>query len=104
MPSSDAEKLMRIGQAAKAAGVSAQTVEYYIMLGLIDPITPRGKRSRFFDAGLVKRIRLIRELNDSGYTLREIRTTWMHQTAQLGIIAYMQECEYSVASTLRLVR
>ena len=77
MPSSGAKNPMRIGQAAKAASVSTQTIEYYVLLGLIEPITTPGKRSRFFDDDLVKRIRLIRELNDSGYTLREIRTTWL---------------------------
>lgn len=79
MTPSKTRKLMRIGQAAKAAGVSTQTVEYYIMLGLIDPLTLPDRRSRFFNASLVKRIRLIRELNDSGYTLREIRTTWLRR-------------------------
>ena len=71
------EKLMKISQAAEAAGVSKQTIEYYIMLGLIEPITPPNSRRRFFDDNLVKRIKLIHELNASGYTLREIRTTWM---------------------------
>ena len=68
---------MRISQAAKAARVPVQTVEYYIMLGLIEPITQPGSRRRSFDETLVKRIRLIHELNDSGYTLREIRATWL---------------------------
>ena len=68
---------MKISQAAKAAGVSKQTIEYYIMLGLIEPITTKGSRRRFFDDKLIKRIKLIHELNASGYTLREIRTTWM---------------------------
>ena len=77
MPSAEAKKLRRISQAAEAAGVSAQTVEYYIMLGLVDPITHPPARRRFFDEKLVKRIRLIHELNDTGYTLREIRTTWL---------------------------
>ena len=78
MPAANGQKkLMRIGEAAKAAGVSVQQVEYYILLGLIDPITPRGTRRRLFDERLVTRIRLIHELNDCGYTLREIRTTWL---------------------------
>ena len=71
------EKLMRISQAAGAAGVSKQTVEYYIMLGLIDPHRRPGKRGRFFDDDHVGRIRLVRQLNDSGYTLREIRETYL---------------------------
>ena len=78
-PAADGKASMRIGQAAKAAGVSVQTVEYYVMLGLVEPITRPPSRRRFFDEQLVKRIRLIRELNDSGYTLREIRTTWLRR-------------------------
>ena len=49
-------KLLRIGEAAKAAGVTRQTVEYYILLGLLEPIRPEGGRQRFFDANLIKRI------------------------------------------------
>ena len=71
------KKLMRISEAAKAAGVSAQTVEYYIMLGLIEPARQPGKRGRYFDDDHVKRIRLIRRLNETGYTLREIRETYL---------------------------
>ena len=69
--------LMRISAAADAAGVSKQTVEYYLMLGLVCPIRKSGGRGRFFDQALVKRIRLIRRLNDSGYTLRAIRETYL---------------------------
>jgi len=71
------ESLMRIGEAAKAAGVSRQTIEYYIMLGLIEPIRGESARSRFFDAKLIRRIRLIRRLNESGYTLQSIRETYL---------------------------
>ena len=69
--------LMRISAAARAAGVSAQTIEYYIMLGLVFPIRLSQRQGRFFDAGLVRRIRLIRRLNHSGYTLRAIRETYL---------------------------
>lgn len=75
------EKLMRISSAAQAAGVSKQTVEYYIMLGLIDPIRPDDSRGRFFDEALVKRIRLIRRMNKTGYTLRDIRQTYLQGRA-----------------------
>ena len=74
---------MRISQAAKAAGVSRQTVEYYIMLGLIVPIRTDSGR-RFFDAALVRRIRLIRKLNRTGYTLRAIRETYLARRGRTG--------------------
>jgi len=70
---------MRISQAADAAGVSKQTIEYYIMLGLVKAIRRPGHRGRYFDAELVRRIRLIRRLNESGYTLRAIRETYLHR-------------------------
>lgn len=73
------KKLMTIGQAAKAAGVSTQTVEYYLMVGLLTPIKCPPSPRRFFDAALVRRIRLIRELNQNGYALREIRLTWLRR-------------------------
>jgi len=69
--------LMRISQAAREAGVSKHTLEYYIMVGLISPIRSPGKRGRFFDDKLIRRITLIRRLNQSGYTLRDIRETYL---------------------------
>ncbi len=71
------ERLLRISAAASAAGVSRQTVEYYIMLGLLKPVRRAGKRARYFDDALVRRIRLIRQMNQSGYTLRDIRETYL---------------------------
>jgi DNA-binding transcriptional MerR regulator len=47
------------------------------MLGLIEPVRIDGSKGRFFDDELIKRIRLIRELNKSGYTLRDIRETYL---------------------------
>jgi DNA-binding transcriptional MerR regulator len=71
--------MMRISEAARAAGVSKQTIEYYILVGLISPIRSPGRRDRLFDADLVRRIRLIRRLNESGYTLRAIRETYLRR-------------------------
>ena len=71
------ESLVRISAAAEAADVSKQTIEYYLMLGLIEPVRIEGRHGRFFDDELIKRIRLIRELNKSGYTLRDIRETYL---------------------------
>lgn len=71
--------LVRISQAALQAGVSRQTIEYYIMIGLIAPVRPGGKAGRYFDDKLIQRIRLIRQLNESGYPLREIRLTYLQR-------------------------
>ena len=71
------ETLVRISAAAKSADVSKHTIEYYVMLGLVDPLRVDGRKGRFLDDELIKRIRLIRELNKSGYTLRDIRETYL---------------------------
>ena len=66
-----------IGTAAKKAGISRQSLQYYLMVGLLEPteITPTGRR--LFDQKCVERIRLIKKLNDSGYPLRAIRELFM---------------------------
>ena len=71
------DSYMRISGAAGAADVTVQTVEYYIMLGMVCPLRRPGNRGRFFDRALVRRIRLIHRLNESGYTLRAIRETYL---------------------------
>lgn len=68
---------MSIGQAAEKAGVSRQSLQYYIMIGLLEPteVTPGGRR--LFDEKTVGRIRLIKKLNKTGYPLRAIRELFM---------------------------
>ena len=71
------ESMLRISAAAKAAGVHTQTIEYYIMVGLVKPLRQPDKTGRYFSRRLVRRIRLIRDLNQSGYTLRAIREIYL---------------------------
>lgn len=77
MTQNDENALISIGQAAEKAGVSRQSLQYYLMVGLLEPtqVTPSGRR--MFDAKAVERIRLIKRLNDSGYPLRAIRELFM---------------------------
>ena len=65
--------LVQIGRAAEMAGVSRQSLQYYLMLSLVEPtkLSPGGRR--LFDKKAVERIKLIRKLNKSGYPLRAIR-------------------------------
>jgi DNA-binding transcriptional MerR regulator len=76
-------KLMPIGAAAKKAGISRQSLQYYLMLGLLEPteISPTGRR--LFDSKSVERIRLIKKLSDSGYTLRAIRELFLESRTRL---------------------
>jgi len=67
------DKLISIGKAAKLAGVSTQSLQYYIMVGLITPTVVSKTNRRLFDEKTVERIKLVKDLNKSGYPLRAIR-------------------------------
>lgn len=69
----DNKKLVPIGSAAKQAGISRQSVQYYLMIGLLEPTVTSSNGRRLFDEQAIKKIRLIREFNQNGYPLRAIR-------------------------------
>lgn len=80
---SEKSKLAPIGAAAKKAGVSRQSLQYYLMVGLLEPteVTPSGRR--MFDQKCIERIKIIKKLNKSGYPLRAIRELFMEGRGEL---------------------
>ena len=83
MTKSQKGKLESIGSAAKKAGVSRQSLQYYLMIGLLEPteVTPSGRR--LFDHKSIEVIKLIKDLNKSGYPLRAIRELFMEGRTDL---------------------
>jgi Cu(I)-responsive transcriptional regulator len=65
---------MKIGEVAKASGVSAKMIRHYEAHGL----TPRAGRTqsgyRVYDAGDVHVLRFIRRARDLGFSMNEIKT------------------------------
>ncbi len=76
--------LITIGAAATKAGVSRQSLQYYIMLGLLEAtkITKTGRR--LFDQKSIERVKLVKKLNKSGYPLRAIRELFLEGRTRLG--------------------
>ncbi len=74
---SDKGKLMQIGAAAEKAGVSRQSLQYYLMVGLLEATEVSSTGRRLFDDKAVQRVKLIKKLNESGYPLRAIRDLFM---------------------------
>ncbi len=72
-----------IGPAAKKAGVSRQSVQYYLMLGLLEPSETTATGRRLFDDKAIERIKLIKKLNESGYPLRAIRELFLQGRTDL---------------------
>jgi len=77
------DKLLSIGVAAKKAGISRQSLQYYLMVGLLEATQVTGSGRRMFDEKAVERIRLIKKLNKSGYPLRAIRELFMEGRTDL---------------------
>ena len=71
------DKLMPVGKAAEKAGVSRQSLQYYLMIGLLEPTQVTAGGRRMFDDKSVEKIKLIKRLNESGYPLRAIRELFM---------------------------
>ena len=76
-------KLISIGAAAKKAGISRQSLQYYLMIGLLEATEITSTGRRMFDERAVERIKLIKKLNDSGYPLRAIRELFLHGRTDL---------------------
>lgn len=65
---------LTISRAADRAGVGVETIRFYERRGLIkQPMRPRGGGFRFYDEAVVGRIRFIRQAQDLGFSLREIK-------------------------------
>ena len=76
-------KLTPIGTAAKKAGISRQSLQYYLMVGLLEPTEVTSTGRRLFDEKSIERIKLIKKLNDSGYPLRAIRELFLEGRTSL---------------------
>ena len=59
--------LVRIGQLARAAGVSTPTVHYYLKEGLLTPPVITSRNMSYYDPGSVEEIKLIKDLQAKRY-------------------------------------
>ena len=80
---SEKSKLVPVGEAAKKAGVSRQSLQYYLMVGLLEPAEVTSSGRRLFDQKCIERIKIIKKLNKSGYPLRAIRELFMEGRGEL---------------------
>jgi DNA-binding transcriptional MerR regulator len=80
---SQKSKLTPIGAAAKKAGISRQSLQYYLMIGLLEPTEVTATGRRLFDEKGIERIKLVKKLNESGYPLRAIKELFMEGRTDL---------------------
>jgi len=75
--------LLPTGVAAERAGVTCQSLQYYLMMRLLEPAAVTKTGRRLFDQKSVERIKLVKKLNDLGYPLREIREIFLEGKTDL---------------------
>jgi DNA-binding transcriptional MerR regulator len=63
---------VKIGQVAREAGVSVDTVRFYERRGVLPAAQRRPSGYRLFDSSAVERIRTAKALQDLGFTLDEV--------------------------------
>ena len=66
-------ELLKTGDVLSESGISRQVLYRYIQMELIEPgqVTATGRH--LFRPSVFRQIKRIQQLNDSGYTLRDIR-------------------------------
>lgn len=70
---------LRTKDVLRLTGISRQTLYRYITAGLVTEAERTAAGRRLFSADVVKRIALIRSINESGYALREIKEIFMRR-------------------------
>ena len=73
------ERLLQVGDIAKACGKTVRAIHHYEELGLLQPSARSKGRFRLYDHGAVARIRWIGKLHDLGLSLpqiQEVVRTW----------------------------
>lgn len=65
---------LTIGQVASAVNVSTDTLRYYEREGLIGPASKTIGGYRLYDSDAVRRVRFIKQAQQCGFTLTEIRS------------------------------
>jgi DNA-binding transcriptional MerR regulator len=74
------EKLFKLSELARLTDTTRQTIQYYLMLELIKENQRTVGGQRLFDKSHVQKVKLIRKLNQSGYSLRDIRELFLKKT------------------------
>jgi DNA-binding transcriptional MerR regulator len=73
------EKLFKTGEVLRRTGFSRQSFYQYLTLGLIREARVTEGGHHLFDESVFKRLKIIKQLNRSGYTLRDIKEVFFKE-------------------------
>lgn len=63
---------MKVGELARAAGVTPETVRHYVRVGLLEPARDRANGYRIFDIDDLARLRFVRAARSLGFSVDEV--------------------------------
>ncbi|MCZ7647063.1 MAG: MerR family transcriptional regulator [Planctomycetota bacterium] len=70
-------RLVKAGELARRTGLTRQALHVYVQMGLLEPAGTTQGGQRLFDEAAEGRVRLIRKLCSTGYTLKDIREIFL---------------------------
>jgi len=70
------EELLKTRDILEKTGISRQMLQQYIVMGLVKEKEKTKGGHRRFGRETIKKIKIIQQLNRSGYTLRDIRESF----------------------------
>ncbi len=82
---------LKIGPAARLAGLSIDTIRFYQRQGLLEQPPRTAGGFRLFDSEQLDRLRFIRQAQDLGFSLTEIRELLILESRQTGACSHVQE-------------
>jgi DNA-binding transcriptional MerR regulator len=108
----EADKLLQVGDIAKATGKTVRAIHLYEELGLITPHARSKGRYRLYDHGSLARVRWIIKLHDLGLSLSQIQqivSSWEASPSAPEAMArirdtYQQKLEETRAQLARLAQ
>ncbi len=71
--------LYKTGEFLRRTGISRQTLYTYLTMGLIEEARRTGSGRHLFDEKACRRVKIIQELNSTGYPLREIKNIYFKE-------------------------
>jgi DNA-binding transcriptional MerR regulator len=71
--------LYKAGELSRRTGMTRQALHQYVLMGLLEPDSTTKGGQRLFSEGAEQRVKLIRDLCDQGYTLKDVKDIFIQQ-------------------------
>lgn len=81
-PAAPRDDLMKTSEVLAKSGCTRQMLYLYTTMGLIEPVTKTAAGHGLFDAGVLSRLKIIRDALETGYSLRDVKEIFFARDAR----------------------